>query len=126
MLLFTHCSYSEEDGADTADSLDIKPPQAVVRHRKTTSLHRRDKHPQHSGNSRDDKERINSKSSSRHYGVDRDDNSSGKHSRHRRHGETDEKMSRRLDSDKRERDSSRHDRKERNPGDRVLEDLRER
>lgn len=37
-------SFSEEEGADTADSLDIKPPQAVIRHHKSNSSRRRDKH----------------------------------------------------------------------------------
>ncbi|RLU18410.1 hypothetical protein DMN91_008767 [Ooceraea biroi] len=40
------CNYSisEEEGGDTADSLDIKPPQAIVRHNKSSSSHQRKKH----------------------------------------------------------------------------------
>ncbi|XP_023248308.1 uncharacterized protein LOC111644028 [Copidosoma floridanum] len=84
-------SYSEGEGVDTTDSLEIKPPQAVVRHRKATSSHRRNKH---SDRSREDKERSvklssSSSSTSRHHG-ERDDTSryvrdSGgtKHSKHR-------------------------------------------
>ncbi|XP_014210261.1 cyclin-dependent kinase 11B isoform X2 [Copidosoma floridanum] len=126
-------SYSEGEGVDTTDSLEIKPPQAVVRHRKATSSHRRNKH---SDRSREDKERSvklssSSSSTSRHHG-ERDDTSryvrdSGgtKHSKHRRHGEIEEKT-RRSDPSKREREPTRHERKERSTGDRVLEDLRER
>ncbi|XP_008217163.1 cyclin-dependent kinase 11B isoform X2 [Nasonia vitripennis] len=121
-------SFSEEEGADTADSLEIKPPQAVVRHRKTTS-HRRDKHSDRSGigggsgsdRSRDDKERK-----SRHHERGEESRHRDKHSRHRRH-EMDVvvEKSRRSDPSKRDRESSRHERKERSTGDRVLEDLRE-
>ncbi|KAJ8682784.1 hypothetical protein QAD02_018576 [Eretmocerus hayati] len=115
--------YSEEDGADTADSLEIKPPQAVVRHRKTTS-HRRDKHPDRSsgGERRDDKERK-----LRHHETRLDDGRHrDKHSRHRRHEVESAEKARRSDpSVKREREPSRHERKERSTGDRVLEDLRE-
>ncbi|XP_015606863.1 cyclin-dependent kinase 11A isoform X2 [Cephus cinctus] len=123
-------SFSEEDGADTADSLDIKPPQAVIRHRKITSSHRREKHSERHER-REEKERK-----SRHH-ERTEERHRDKH-RHRRHIEGMERSDR-SDGSKRERDrvermeghgrerESRHERKERNAGDRVLEeDLRER
>ncbi|XP_071563402.1 uncharacterized protein Pitslre isoform X3 [Temnothorax nylanderi] len=126
-------SFSEEEGGDTADSLDIKPPQAVVRHHKSSSSHRREKHSDRR-NRRDEKERK-----SRQH--EREDRHRDKH-RHRRHVEEPlerperlesskrnrERMERldRMESHSRDRESSRHDRKERSTGDRVLEDLRER
>ncbi|XP_011633094.1 cyclin-dependent kinase 11B isoform X2 [Pogonomyrmex barbatus] len=126
-------SFSEEEGGDTADSLDIKPPQAVVRHHKSSSSRRREKHSDRR-NRRDEKERK-----SRQH--EREDRHRDKH-RHRRHVGEPMERSERLESSKRNRDrmerldrmethsrdreSSRHDRKERSTGDRVLEDLRER
>ncbi|XP_034950733.1 cyclin-dependent kinase 11B isoform X2 [Chelonus insularis] len=126
-------SFSEEEGADTADSLDIKPPQAAVRLHKSSSSRRREKHSDRRDR-RDEKDRK-----SRHH--DREDRHRDKH-RHRRHGlESLERSERsdgskrdrdrlerldRLDLHSRERESSRHDRKERCTGDRVLEDLRTR
>ncbi|KAG7205196.1 hypothetical protein KM043_018284 [Ampulex compressa] len=50
-------SFSEEEGGDTADSLDIKPPQAVVRHHKSTSSRRREKHSDRRDR-REEKERM--------------------------------------------------------------------
>ncbi|XP_011262301.2 cyclin-dependent kinase 11B isoform X1 [Camponotus floridanus] len=126
-------SFSEEEGGDTADSLDIKPPQAVVRHHKSSSSRRREKHNDRRSR-RDEKERK-----SRQH--EREDRHRDKH-RHRRHvGEPMERIERletskrnreridrldRMETHSRDRESSRHDRKERNTGDRVLEDLRER
>ncbi|XP_012524249.1 cyclin-dependent kinase 11B isoform X4 [Monomorium pharaonis] len=126
-------SFSEEEGGDTADSLDIKPPQAVVRHHKSSSSRRREKHSDRR-NRRDDKDRK-----SRQH--EREDRHRDKH-RHRRHvGEPLERLERfesskrnrdrmerldRMESHSRDRESSKHDRKERSTGDRVLEDLRER
>ncbi|KAL2745940.1 cyclin-dependent kinase 11B-like isoform X1 [Vespula maculifrons] len=126
-------SFSEEDGGDTADSLDIKPPQAVIRHRKSGSSHRREKHNERRDR-REEKERK-----SRHH--DRgEDRHRDKH-RHRRHGMDPLDRSERSEGSKRERErmerlermeshsrdrESRHERKERSTGDRVLEDLRER
>ncbi|XP_012234760.1 cyclin-dependent kinase 11B isoform X2 [Linepithema humile] len=134
MMLPRTLSFSEEEGGDTADSLDIKPPQAVIRHHKSSSSRRREKHSDKRSR-RDEKERK-----SRQY--EREDRHRDKH-RHRRHtGEplersergmesskrSRERMSRldRMESHSRDRESSRHDRKERSTGDRVLEDLRER
>ena len=125
-------SFSEEDGGDTADSLDIKPPQAVVRHHKSNSSRRRDKH----GDRRDRREEKERKSRHHDRGEDRHRD---KH-RHRRHGADLLERSERSDGSKRDRErmerleridghrdrESRHDRKERSTGDRVLEDLRER
>ncbi|XP_011859909.1 PREDICTED: cyclin-dependent kinase 11B-like isoform X2 [Vollenhovia emeryi] len=126
-------SFSEEEGGDTADSLDIKPPQAVVRHHKSSSSRRREKHSDRRSR-RDEKERK-----SRQH--EREDRHRDKH-RHRRHvGEPAERSERvesskrnrermerldRMEGHSRDRESSRHDRKERSTGDRVLEDLRER
>ncbi|EFN79782.1 PITSLRE serine/threonine-protein kinase CDC2L1 [Harpegnathos saltator] len=126
-------SFSEEEGGDTADSLDIKPPQAVVRHHKSSSSRRREKHSDRRSR-RDEKERK-----SRQH--EREDRHRDKH-RHRRHvGEPLERSERlesskrnrdrierldRMESHSRDRESSRHERKERTTGDRVLEDLRER
>ncbi|XP_032686302.1 cyclin-dependent kinase 11B isoform X2 [Odontomachus brunneus] len=127
-------SFSEEEGGDTADSLDIKPPQAVVRHHKSSSSRRREKHSDRRSR-RDEKERK-----SRQH--EREDRHRDKH-RHRRHAGDPLERSERLESSKRNRDrmerldrmeghsrdsreSSRHERKERSTGDRVLEDLRER
>ncbi|RLU18409.1 hypothetical protein DMN91_008766 [Ooceraea biroi] len=127
-------SFSEEEGGDTADSLDIKPPQAIVRHHKSSSSRRREKHSDRRSH-RDEKERK-----SRQH--EREDRHRDKH-RHRRHvGEPLERSERlesskqrnrdrierleRLEGHSRDRESSRHDRKERSTGDRVLEDLRER
>ncbi|KAL0132944.1 hypothetical protein PUN28_000585 [Cardiocondyla obscurior] len=126
-------SFSEEEGGDTADSLDIKPPQAVVRHHKSSSSRRREKHSDRR-NRRDEKERK-----SRQH--EREDRHRDKH-RHRRHvGEPLERSERlegskrnrermeridRIEGHSRDRESSRHDRKDRSTGDRVLEDLRER
>lgn len=131
--MITWFSFSEEDGGDTADSLDIKPPQAVIRHRKSGSSHRREKHNERRDR-REEKERK-----SRHH--DRgEDRHRDKH-RHRRHGMDPMDRSERSEGSKRERErmerlermeshprdrESRHDRKERSTGDRVLEDLRER
>ncbi|XP_012524241.1 cyclin-dependent kinase 11B isoform X3 [Monomorium pharaonis] len=128
-----YSSFSEEEGGDTADSLDIKPPQAVVRHHKSSSSRRREKHSDRR-NRRDDKDRK-----SRQH--EREDRHRDKH-RHRRHvGEPLERLERfesskrnrdrmerldRMESHSRDRESSKHDRKERSTGDRVLEDLRER
>ncbi|KAL7301501.1 hypothetical protein TKK_0005937 [Trichogramma kaykai] len=118
--------YSEEEGADTADSLDIKPPQAVIRHRKVIS-HRHDKHSDRSAERRDEKDRKRHRDyrdESRH--KEKYSSSSRHHSgRHSDFSETMEQPSRRSDSSKRERESYRHERKERSTGDRVLEDLRE-
>lgn len=128
-------SFSEEEGGDTADSLDIKPPQAASRLRKSnSSSRRREKHGDRRER-REDKERK-----SRHH-ERADERHRDKH-RHRRHGmESIERSDRsepskrdrdrteridRIDGHSRDRDSSRHDRKERSTGDRVLEDLRER
>ncbi|KAK9301005.1 hypothetical protein QLX08_006493 [Tetragonisca angustula] len=125
-------SFSEEDGGDTADSLDIKPPQAVVRHHKSNSSRRRDKH----SDRRDRREEKERKSRHHDRGEDRHRD---KH-RHRRHGVDILERSERSDGSKRDRErlerlermeshrdrESRHDRKERSTGDRVLEDLRER
>ncbi|XP_012282419.1 cyclin-dependent kinase 11B isoform X2 [Orussus abietinus] len=123
-------SFSEEEGGDTADSLDIKPPQAMVRHHKTITTRRRDKHVERRDR-REEKERK-----SRHH--EREERHRDKH-RHRRHGvEGMERVERpegskrerdrieRIEAHGRERESSRHERKERTTGDRVLEDLRER
>ncbi|CAG5109044.1 Similar to Cdk11b: Cyclin-dependent kinase 11B (Mus musculus) [Cotesia congregata] len=126
--------FSEEEAGDTADSLDIKPPQAALRLRKSTSSRRREKHGERRDR-RDDKDRK-----SRHH--DREDRRRENKHRHRRHGlesasdgskrDRDRlERSERLDSHSRsaatsERESSRHERKERNTGDRVLEDLRTR
>ncbi|XP_020293847.1 cyclin-dependent kinase 11B isoform X1 [Pseudomyrmex gracilis] len=122
-------SFSEEEGGDTADSLDIKPPQAVVHHHKSSSR-RRDKH----GDRRSRREEKERKSRQH----EREDRHRDKH-RHRRHVGEPLERSERLESSKRNRErmeshshtreresSSRHDRKERSTGDRVLEDLRER
>ncbi|XP_074102100.1 cyclin dependent kinase 11B pitslre isoform X2 [Cotesia typhae] len=127
-------SFSEEEAGDTADSLDIKPPQAALRLRKSTSSRRRDKHGERRDR-RDDKDRK-----SRHH--DREDRRRENKHRHRRHGlesasdgskrDRDRlERSERLDSHSRsaatsDRESSRHERKDRNTGDRVLEDLRTR
>ncbi|XP_046411632.1 cyclin-dependent kinase 11B isoform X1 [Neodiprion fabricii] len=127
-------SFSEEDGADTADSLDIKPPQAVIRHHKSNSSRRREKHSERRDR-REEKERK-----SRHH--ERDDERHRDKRRHRRHGNDVLDRTERTDGPKRDRDrierseridsghsrdrESRHDRKERSTGDRVLEDLRER
>ncbi|CAK9798863.1 Serine/threonine-protein kinase PITSLRE [Anthophora quadrimaculata] len=125
-------SFSEEDGGDTADSLDIKPPQAVVRHHKSNSSRRRDKH----GDRRDRREDKERKTRHHERGEDRHRD---KH-RHRRHAVDILERSDRSDGSKRDRErlerlermeshrdrESRHDRKERSTGDRVLEDLRER
>ncbi|XP_044587613.1 cyclin-dependent kinase 11A-like isoform X1 [Cotesia glomerata] len=127
-------SFSEEEAGDTADSLDIKPPQAALRLRKSTSSRRREKHGERRDR-RDDKDRK-----SRHH--DREDRRRENKHRHRRHGlesasdgskrDRDRlERSERLDSHSRsaatsDRESSRHERKERNTGDRVLEDLRTR
>ncbi|XP_057326114.1 cyclin-dependent kinase 11B-like isoform X1 [Microplitis mediator] len=130
-------SFSEEEGGDTADSLDIKPPQAALRLRKSNSSRRRDKHGERRDR-RDDKDRK-----SRHH--DREDRRRENKHRHRRHGvesasdggggskrERDRlERTDRLDTHSRsaaasERESSRYERKERNTGDRVLEDLRTR
>ncbi|XP_031849238.1 cyclin dependent kinase 11B pitslre isoform X2 [Nomia melanderi] len=125
-------SFSEEDGGDTADSLDIKPPQAIVRHHKSNSSRRRDKH----GDRRDRREEKERKSRHHDRGEDRHRD---KH-RHRRHGVDLLERSERSEGSKRDRErlerlerleshrerESRHDRKERSTGDRVLEDLRER
>ncbi|XP_031849240.1 cyclin dependent kinase 11B pitslre isoform X4 [Nomia melanderi] len=122
----------EEDGGDTADSLDIKPPQAIVRHHKSNSSRRRDKH----GDRRDRREEKERKSRHHDRGEDRHRD---KH-RHRRHGVDLLERSERSEGSKRDRErlerlerleshrerESRHDRKERSTGDRVLEDLRER
>lgn len=132
--LFILYSFSEEEGADTTDSLDIKPPQAVKRHHKINVSRRRDKHVE-KRDRKDEKERK-----SRHH--DRvDDKHRDKH-RHRRHDvESMERSERsegskrereridrmeRIDGHSRDRESSRHERKDRTTGDRVLEDLRER
>lgn len=120
-------SFSEEDGGDTADSLDIKPPQAVVRHHKSSSSRRREKH----GERRDRREEKERKSRHHERGEDRHRD---KH-RHRRHAVDMLERSERSDGSKRDRErmesharerESRHDRKERTTGERVLEDLRER
>ncbi|CAK9828679.1 Serine/threonine-protein kinase PITSLRE [Anthophora retusa] len=125
-------SFSEEDGGDTADSLDIKPPQAVVRHHKSNSSRRRDKH----GDRRDRREDKERKTRHHERGEDRHRD---KH-RHRRHAVDILERSDRSEGSKRDRErlerlermeshrdrESRHDRKERSTGDRVLEDLRER
>ncbi|OAD62554.1 Serine/threonine-protein kinase PITSLRE [Eufriesea mexicana] len=71
-------SFSEEDGGDTADSLDIKPPQAIVRHHKSNSSRRREKH----SDRRDRREEKERKSRHHDRGEDRHRD---KH-RHRRHG----------------------------------------
>ncbi|XP_063975365.1 cyclin-dependent kinase 11B-like isoform X2 [Diachasmimorpha longicaudata] len=127
-------SFSEEEGADTADSLDIKPPQATVALHKSSSSRRREKHSDRRDR-REDKERK-----SRHH--DREERYRDKH-RHRRHGIESLDRSDRLENSKRDRDraerldrsleahsrdgeSSRHERKDRTTGDRVLEDLRTR
>ena len=105
--------HSEGEGTDTEDSLEIKPPQVMVRHRKDTS-HRRDKHSERSndrGSSGGD-----SSSSSRHR---------VKRSRHRRREIEPYDKARRSDPAKRDRESYRYERKERSTGDRVFEDLRE-
>ncbi|XP_076244271.1 cyclin dependent kinase 11B pitslre [Calliopsis andreniformis] len=125
-------SFSEEDGGDTADSLDIKPPQAVVRHHKSNSSRQREKH----GDRRDRREEKERKS--RHH--DRGEERHRDKHRHRRHGVDLLDRSDRSEGSKRDRErmerlerleshrdrESRHDRKERSTGDRVLEDLRER
>ncbi|XP_012269479.1 cyclin-dependent kinase 11B isoform X2 [Athalia rosae] len=126
-------SFSEEDGADTADSLDIKPPQAVIRHHKSNSSRRREKHTDRRDR-RDEKERK-----SRHH--ERGDERHRDKHRHRRHGTEITERPERTDGAKRDRErmerseridgghrdrESRHERKERSTGDRVLEDLRER
>ncbi|XP_033220118.1 cyclin-dependent kinase 11B-like isoform X3 [Belonocnema kinseyi] len=125
-------SFSEEEGADTTDSLDIKPPQAVIRHHKVNAPRRRDKHSERRDR-KEDKERK-----SRHH--DRGEERHRDKHRHRRHEMESLDRGERSDGSKRERervdrieridshsrDSSRHERKERNTGDRVLEDLRER
>lgn len=128
-------SFSEEDGADTADSLDIKPPQAVIRHHKSNSSRRREKH----GERRDRREEKERKSRHHERG---DERHRDKH-RHRRHGTEVTERPERPEGPKRDRErversdriesvghsrdrESRHDRKERSTGDRVLEDLRER
>ncbi|XP_066599865.1 cyclin-dependent kinase 11A-like [Prorops nasuta] len=130
-------SFSEEDGADTADSLDIKPPQAVIRHHKSSSSRRREKHERmERRDRREEKERK-----SRH--RERNDDRHREKHRHRRHGidllerssERSENSKRdrerierseRLESHARDRETTRHGRKERTTGDRELEDLRER
>ncbi|XP_011303293.1 cyclin-dependent kinase 11A isoform X2 [Fopius arisanus] len=127
-------SFSEEEGADTADSLDIKPPQATVALHKSSSSRRREKHSDRRDR-REEKERK-----SRHH--DREERYRDKH-RHRRHGPESMDRSDRQDNSKRDRErpdrldrgmethsrdgeSSRHERKDRSTGDRVLEDLRTR
>ncbi|XP_053593604.1 cyclin-dependent kinase 11B isoform X2 [Microplitis demolitor] len=130
-------SFSEEEGGDTADSLDIKPPQAALRLRKSNSSRRRDKHGERRDR-RDDKDRK-----SRHH--DREDRRRENKHRHRRHGVESasdggggskrdrDRLERtdRLDTHSRsaaasDRESSRYERKERITEDRVLEDLRSR
>lgn len=127
-------SFSEEEGGDTADSLDIKPPQAVVRHHKSSSSRRREKHSDRR-NRRDEKERK----SRQHEREDRQHRDKHRHRRHvgeplerserlessKRNRERMERLDR-MESHSRDRECSRHDRKERSTGDRVLEDLRER
>ncbi|XP_015119065.1 cyclin-dependent kinase 11B isoform X2 [Diachasma alloeum] len=127
-------SFSEEEGADTADSLDIKPPQATVALHKSGSSRRREKHSDRRDR-REDKERK-----SRHH--DREERYRDKH-RHRRHGmesldrsdrpdnskrdrERTERLDRGVEAHSRDGESSRHERKDRSTGDRVLEDLRTR
>ncbi|XP_014229717.1 cyclin-dependent kinase 11A-like isoform X1 [Trichogramma pretiosum] len=119
--------YSEEEGADTADSLEIKPPQAVVRHRKIISNHH-DKYLERSAQRKDEKDRnqyrnYTSKDESRY----REQYShSNRHHRSLDFTEAIEKqVSRRSDPSKREREFSRTERKDHSTGDRVLEDLRE-
>ena len=125
-------SFSEEDGGDTADSLDIKPPQAAARMRKSSSSRRGEKH-----SDRRDRHEDREQRKSRHH--DRAEERHRDKHRHRRHGmenlersdrteglKRDRDRSERIDTHSRDRDSSRHDRKERSTGDRVLEDLRER
>ncbi|KAF7994544.1 hypothetical protein HCN44_004016 [Aphidius gifuensis] len=139
-------SFSEEEGGDTADSLDIKPPQAATRVYKSSSSssRRRDKHnDRRDRRSDDNKERK----SSRYY--DREERHRDKHKHRSRHSggidgldrsersdrsdlskrDQRDRMERidRVDTHSRDRDSSsRHDRKDRTTGDRVLEDLRTR
>lgn len=110
---------------ETGDSLDIKPPQAVIRHRKS---HRREKRPEQSGR-RSDKDRK-----SRHQDrLIEEDRHRDKHGRHRRHtGEAEVDRIKRSSMEHMKRPPEvpkRHDRKERissGNADRVLEDLRER
>lgn len=125
-------SFSEEDGGDTADSLDIKPPQAVVHHHKSTSSRRREKHSDRRDR-REEKERK-----SRHH--DRGEDRHREKHRHRRHADILVRSDQVEGSSKRDRErmerlermeghrerESRYERKARNTGDRVLEDLRER
>ena len=127
-LLISLNSFSEEEGADTTDSLDIKPPQAIIRHHKINAPRRREKHGERKDR-KEDKERK-----SRHH--DRGEERYRDKHRHRRHdmesldrGERSDGSKRereKIEGHSRERESSRHERKERNTGDRVLEDLRER
>ncbi|XP_074102102.1 uncharacterized protein LOC141529467 isoform X2 [Cotesia typhae] len=125
-----------EDGEDTTDSLEIKPPQASQRSYKLNSSRRRDKHSSYSDRL-DDRDRK-----SRHY--DREDRRRENKHKHRRHGlesGSDTSVSKRererfdrserLDNYSRsvvnsEREFSRHERKGGINEDRVLEDLRTR
>ncbi|XP_017754070.1 PREDICTED: cyclin-dependent kinase 11B [Eufriesea mexicana] len=88
-------SFSEEDGGDTADSLDIKPPQAIVRHHKSNSSRRREKH----SDRRDRREEKERKSRHHDRGEDRHRD---KH-RHRRHGMDILERSERSEGSKRDR-----------------------
>ncbi|KAH0567199.1 hypothetical protein KQX54_007572 [Cotesia glomerata] len=125
-----------EDGEDTTDSLEIKPPQASQRSYKSNSSRRRDNHSGYSDRL-DDRDRK-----PRHH--DREDRRRENKHKHRRHGlesgsdtsvskrdrERSER-SERLDNYSRsvvtsEREFSRHERKGRISEDCVLEDLRTR
>lgn len=112
-------SFSDDD-ADTQDSLEIKPPQAVVHHHKKSREHRRDKHAERSGERRDKEYKP-----SRHH-DDRHHREKHRESRYRRPEPDQYEKTRRSEPTKRDRDLSRYERKERSTGDRVLEDLRER
>ena len=127
--------YSDEEGVETADSLEIKPPQAVVRRHKSSS---RRKHSDRSNERREEKasksRHDHSSSANRNPEESRyreKHSSSSSNSRHRRHGEVETaepKIRRRSDSSKRDRESSRHEGKERSAAnaERMLKDLRER
>lgn len=113
--------------------MDIKPPQAFIHHHKSSSSRQRKKHSDRRSY-RDEKEykARQHKRESRH----RDKHGHGRHvieSMERiKHLETSKRNCERTDhldrieTHSRDRELSRHDYKERNTGDRVLEDLRER
>lgn len=133
MTWFHISSFSKKEGGNIADSLDIKPPQAVVCHHKSSSSRQRKKHSDRRSY-RDEKERKlhQHEQESRHRDKDR-------YHRHVRESmerienlETSKRNRQRtcrldrIETYSRDRESFRHKCKERNTGDRGLKDLRER